>query len=132
MAKILIAASPEPRAIVERILAGHELACAQTLAQAEQLLRGQSFDLIICTIVFDESRMFDLLELAKSNPRWQSIPFACARVRAQILHSPTALRAAALTCRELGAQAFLDIADYSVDPQREMRDAIERLLDTSG
>jgi CheY-like chemotaxis protein len=133
MAKILIAASPEPSVIVERILAGHELACAQTLAQAEQLLRGQSFDLIICTIVFDESRMFDLLELAKSNPRWQQIPFACARVRAHILRSPpTALRAAALTCRELGAQAFLDIADYSVDPEREMRDAIERLLDTSG
>ena len=64
--------------IVERILAGHELACAETVRQAEELLRGQRFDLILCTIVFDESRMFELLELAKSNPQWQSIPFACA------------------------------------------------------
>lgn len=132
MAKILVAASREPRAIVERILAGHELACAETVRQAEELLRGQRFDLILCTIVFDESRMFELLELAKSNPQWQPIPFACARIRPHILQSPAALQAAALTCRELGAAAFLDMADYSADPEREMRDAIERLLDTSG
>jgi CheY-like chemotaxis protein len=132
MAKILVAASPEPRAMVERILAGHELACAATVAQAEQLLRGQRFDLILCTIVFDESRMFELLQLAKSNPQWRTIPFACARIRAHVYHSPAALQAAALTCRELGAAAFLDMANYSADPEREMRDAIEHLLDTSG
>jgi CheY-like chemotaxis protein len=132
MAKILIAASPEPRAILERILAGHELSCAPTVAQAEQFLRGQGFDLIVCTIVFDESRMFDLLRLAKSSPQWQRIPFACARVRGHILHLPNALATTAFTCRELGAAAFLDIADYSVAPEREIRDAIERLLETSG
>src|SRR4051795_5113166 len=110
MAKILVAASREPRAIVGRILAGHELACAETVAQAEELLRGQRFDLILCTIVFDESRMFELLQLAKSNPLWQASPFACARIRPHILQSSAALQAAALTCRELGAAAFLDMA----------------------
>jgi hypothetical protein len=69
-----LAASPEPRAIVERILAGHELAYAETMAQGEQLLREQAFDLIICTIVFDESKMFDFLRLAKSRLEWQRIP----------------------------------------------------------
>ena len=132
MAKILVAAaSSEPRTIVERMLAGHELAFAETATQAEQLLRGQRFDLILCTIVFDKSRMFELLQLAKSNPQWQPIPFACRRIRAHIYQSPVALQAAALTCRELGAAAFLDMADYSADPDREMRDAIERLLDTA-
>ena len=53
-------------------------------------------------------------------------------MRPHILQSPASLQAAALTCRELGAAAFLDMADYSADPEREMRDAIERLLDTSG
>jgi CheY-like chemotaxis protein len=130
MARFLVAASPEPRAIVERILAGHELACAEAMAQAEQFLRERSFDLIICTLVFDESRMFDLLRLAKSRLEWQRIPFVCARVRGFIPRLPTALAAAALTCRALGAKAFLDIADYQVDPEREMRDAIERLVDT--
>jgi CheY-like chemotaxis protein len=131
MAKILVAASPEPRAVVDRVLAGHELFAAETMAQAEQSLRERTFDLIICTIVFDESRMFDLLRLAKSRPEWQRIPFVCARVRGHILRSPTALEAAAFTCRALGAEAFVDIADYQTDPEREMRDVIERLLDTS-
>jgi CheY-like chemotaxis protein len=131
MAKILIAASPDPRAVVERVLPGHELFYAETMAQAEQLLRERTFDLIICTIVFDESRMFDLLRLAKSRPEWQRIPFACARVRGHVLRSLIAREGVAFTCRALGAEAFLDIADYQMDPEREMGDAIERLLDTT-
>jgi CheY-like chemotaxis protein len=131
MARILVAASPEPRAIVESVLAGHDLSKAETIAQAEQFLQEEPFDLIICTIVFDESRMYDLLRLAKSTPEWQPIPFVVARVRPHILHSPGALRGAAFTCGTLGAAAFLDIADYQVDPKREMREAIERLLPRS-
>jgi hypothetical protein len=131
MAKILVAPSPEPRAIPERILAGHELAYAETMAQGEQLLSERAFDLIICTIVFDESKMFDFLRLAKSRLKWQQIPFICARVRAHILRSLTALETAAFTCRTLGAEAFLDIAYYRADREREMRDAIERVLDTA-
>ena len=129
MAKTLVAASREPRSVVERILAGHQLSFAETMAQAEQLLREQTFDLIICTIVFDESKMFDLLRLAKSSSEWQRIPFVAARVRPHILSSPTALRAVAFTCGTLGAAAFLDIADYKVEPEREMREAMDRILD---
>jgi len=75
--------------------------------------------------------MFDFLQVAKSRREWQRIPFLCARVRGHILRSPTVLKAAALTCRELGAAAFLDIAEYHLDPEREMRDAIESFLDTT-
>jgi CheY-like chemotaxis protein len=131
MARILVAASPEPRAIVERILAGHELSCAETMAQAQQLLRERAFDLIICTVVFDDSKMFDLLQLAKSKPEWQRIPFVAARVRPNIFNSTAVLRATAFTCGALGAEAFLDIADYQADPEREMREAIERFLDAT-
>ena len=131
MARILIAASPEPRAILERILAGHELSFAETMGQAEQFLRERPFDLIICTIVFDESKMFDFLQLAKSGPEWQRIPFIAARVRPSIVLSSSALRTAAFTCGTLGAEAFLDIADYHVDPEREMRNAIEGFLATA-
>jgi CheY-like chemotaxis protein len=127
MADILIAASPEPGAIVKSILAGHNLFCARTLEQAEKLLRERPFDLIICTIVFDESRMFDLLRLAQSRPAWQRIPFVCARVRSRVMKSPLALQAMALSCTVLGAAAFLDVAKFE-DPKREMRDAIEGFL----
>ena len=128
MARILVAAAPEPREVVERILAGHELSSAQTMAAAERLLREQTFDLIICTIVFDESRMFDLLRLVKSRPQWQGIPFIGARVRVNVIRAASAMTAAALTFEELGAAAFLNISDYKVEPEREMREAIERFL----
>jgi hypothetical protein len=101
------------------------------MARAEQFLREETFDQIICTIVFDESRMFDLLRLVKWTPEWQRIPFICVRLRRHILDSPLALERVALTCQTLGAAAFLNIADYQVDPEREMRDAIDRLLDTT-
>ena len=128
MARILVAASPEPQVILKRVLEPHELTCAETMEQAEQLLGEHTYDLIICTIVFDESKMFDLLRLAKSRPEWRRIPFACARVRSHILRSPIAQKAAAFTSPELGAEAFLNITDYEVDPEREMGAAIEQLL----
>src|SRR4051812_26547700 len=107
MASILVAASPEPSEIIRRILAGHDLLCTQTMAGAEEFLHARAVDLIICTIVFDESKMFDLLRLAKSRPDWQRIPFVGARVRRHILRSQQSIEAAAFTCRELGAAAFL-------------------------
>jgi hypothetical protein len=129
MARILIAASPEPRAILERILAGHELAVAENVAAAERLLRGQTFDQIICTILFDESRMFDLLRLVAAHPEWRTIRFVCTRLLRQVIDSPVALEAIGYTCRALGAVAFLNIADL---PEREMRDAIECFLPPPG
>jgi hypothetical protein len=130
MARILVAASIEPRVIVERMLAGHELRCAETMAQAEERLGDETFDLIFCTLVFDDSKMFDLLRFVKSRPEWQRIPFIGARVRAHIFRSPSVLEGAAIACRELGAAAFLDIAQYTEEPERKMREAIERILTT--
>lgn len=127
MARILIAASPEPRAVAERILAGHELACAETMEQGRRLLREGNFDLVFCTITFDESRMFDFVRLAKSRPEWRRIPLVVARVRSHIL-SPAALRSTAFACAALGAELFLDIAAYRMDPEREMRNAIDGIL----
>ncbi len=129
MAKILLAASPEPRDILERVLAGHELFPVGTMELAEQVLKTTSIDQIICTIVFDESRMFNLLRRVKSVPEWRRIPFICARVRRNVMDRPLGIEGIKLTCLELGAAAFLDIADYPVDPDRELRAAIERLLD---
>ena len=130
MAKILVAASSEPRALLERILAGHEISCPDTLEKAEQLLREGNFDLIVCTVFFDESRMFDLLRLAKSTPEWRRVPFVCARLRRYVLDAPIAREGVAFTCKALGAAAYLDVADYQADPDRGMRAAIQRLLDT--
>jgi CheY-like chemotaxis protein len=131
IARILIAAAAEPRAVLERVLPDHDLFFAETLAQALKLLSERSFDLVICTIAFDETRMLELLGFAKANPEWKSTPFICARVRHGIVSSPSARKAVAFTCRQLGAAAFLDVADYPVDAERGMREAIEAILQTS-
>jgi CheY-like chemotaxis protein len=128
MATILVAASPAPREVLERVLEGHELVCAKTMTQAESFLQKRTFDLIICTMVFDESRMFDFLRLAKSKTEWRRIPFVCARVRAQVLQSPLAVEAVDFTCRALGAATFLDIAAFGANPEGKMRKAIEQIL----
>jgi hypothetical protein len=126
MAKILIAASAEPCAVLQRVLAGHDFVCPETLEQAEQLLRKGRFDLIVCTALFDDSRMFDLLRMAKSRHEWEQIPFVCARIRRHVLTDRIAREAVAFTCRALGAVAFLDAADYTTDD--ELRAAMEEHL----
>jgi hypothetical protein len=129
MARILVAASPEPRAILEKVLAGHDLYFAETLREAVKSLGQRTYDLIICTVAFDESKMFELLGFAKSTPLWKSIPFICAIVRTNVIRSPSARAAAAFTSRQLGAAAFLDISNYQTDPEAGMRGAIEQILE---
>ena len=131
MARILVAASPEPRAILERVLAGHELHFAETLVEAVRSLARRPYDLIICAIAFDESKMFDLLGLAQSTTAWKSIPFVCAIVRTHVVRAPSARAAAAFTSRQLGAAAFLDVADYRTNPESGMREKIDQILEAA-
>ena len=126
MATILVAASADVTGILRRILVDHDLICAQTLLEAERLLGEARVDLIVCTVLFDESRMFDFLRIAKAKREWRDIPFICARLRREVIDTPVALEGVAFSCRTLGAVAFLDVQDYSVE--LEMGAAIERFL----
>jgi CheY-like chemotaxis protein len=128
MARILIAASPKPRETIERALAGHDLACVATMSKAERILRNETFDLIICTVLFDESRMLDLLRFAKSRPQSRAIPFACVRARTQVLANAIAVEAVDIASRALGAATFINVPAYRVNPERELRNEIEQLL----
>jgi CheY-like chemotaxis protein len=132
VAKILIAASPKPCEIMRRILRGHNLACAESMHDAEEFLHKQAFDLIVCTILFDDSRMFDFLRLAKSRPDWRGIPFVCTRAQVTTIPNRVAIEAVAFTCKALGAEAFLDIANREKDPESGMRRDIEELLKAPG
>lgn len=129
MAKILIAASPEPRAILERVLRGHELHSASTMTEAEQLLHVHTdFDQIICTVLFEESRMFDFLRTVQSKRKWRQIPFVCARIRPTSIDIPIAVEGVAIASRALGAVDFLNATDYKDDPDKQLREALEKLL----
>jgi response regulator RpfG family c-di-GMP phosphodiesterase len=125
VAKILVAASTEPQTICQRMLSEHELCFAATMTEAEKLLQEEIFDLIVCTIVFDDSRMFDLLRLAKSNRKWKNIPFLCLKVRSKLLDYALAVEGVQIAAQALGAAAFLDIDNFKLDPEKEMAEQIE-------
>lgn len=128
MARILIAASPEPRRILERILADHQFTSAGTPGQAATCLQKVAFDLIICTVMFNEYRMFDFLRLVKNSEEWEKIPFICAQVISNVPGMSGASQGTRFAAEQLGATAFLDILDYQEDPQDQMRLAIESCL----
>jgi hypothetical protein len=128
MAQILLAASSEPQIIAGRILAGHQVVPVNTVDQAGSYFTGPPMDMVLCTVSFDESQMFGLLRLMKETPGWAGVPFVGARVRPNLIYPRLASEALEFTCLALGGAAFLDIIQFREDPEREMREAIERLL----
>jgi response regulator RpfG family c-di-GMP phosphodiesterase len=106
--KIFIARKKPPGDILCKALE-HEfdLIFCDSLEQAKLLLE-EPVDLIFCTMLFDGSRMFELLRYVKANPATKSIPFVGARVAKGTLplyEVETAMKATKL----LGAKEFVDL-----------------------
>ena len=105
---ILVAARPHAFDILRGCLGdAMDLIAAGTLDQALRLLEERhDIDLIIVTVNFDESRMFDLVRLAVA--KYREIPVVCCRAfdgdAARV--SLEALRIAA---ESLGAACFIDL-----------------------
>ena len=104
---------------------------AHSLTEALKHLKSGP-ELVICGVHFDESRMFDLLRIAKVEPTLQAVPFLCFREIDSEL-SPPYLEGLHIACTALGAKAFVDLYQmktrhsvYAADAQ--FRRIIERLL----
>jgi PleD family two-component response regulator len=127
--KILVADVPELDARLAAVLDGRELHFVRTVGQAMRALAQQDFELLVISVHFDDSRMFDLLREARSEARNQGIPIVCVREPG---HGFTAISGHTLevTCRALDANLFLDLAALNDDAQRAaaLRAAIEGLL----
>lgn len=78
-----------------------------SMAEAESAL-DKRFDVIVCGTHFAESKMFDLLRLAKSKPESQAVPFLCVRVLDGELDS-TAFQGISIAACALGAAGFVDL-----------------------
>jgi len=128
MAKILLASSLEVRTVFERVLNGHDVHYAQTLAQASRLLEEHCFDEIVCTMLFDDSRMFDLLKLVKSNQKCSEVPVVCTSFRSRFLDHPIVLEGVSVACKRMGAAAFLNIGEYHGNVEQLMRADIDGFL----
>ena len=129
MSKILLAASKAPYEICRRILKKHKVIWVQTLEAADHQLQEGDFDLILCTKLFDDSRMFEFLKRAKEHPKSRVIPFLCLRtLSTQIENKRLFDKSIEIACHSLGAAAFLDINRYKDDPEGELLKDIESFL----
>jgi len=92
-----------------------------TLSEAISSLH-RDVESIVCEIHFDDSRMFDLLRLAKADPATREIPFVCFRDMDSHL-APPFLESLQIACKALGAVAFIDLFDLKARYGTKQADA---------
>src|SRR2546423_6141372 len=108
MPRILVAGTPLAVDTLRRVLGAEvELVVAHSLESAIEKLSVQP-DLIVCSVRFNESRMFDLLNHLHAMPGKAKIPVICCRAIDKPLSAARdhAIRVAA---EALGAIAFFDL-----------------------
>lgn len=76
MPRILIADVPQGLHRAQKSLGRHyHLICVSTIQEAEKVLSVRKFDMVICGVQFDNSRMFDLLQYIRSVDHLDDMPF---------------------------------------------------------
>src|ERR1051326_8952508 len=107
--RLLIAAAKEPFKKVFAVLSPHfELTHVSTLEKALASARKNKPDAIVCTLLFDDSRMYELLSTLKNDPELSAIPFITCRAYVSNLPQ-SALDGIEATSGLLGAALFLDL-----------------------
>lgn len=110
-----------------------DLTFCDSLKQAKLVLFTARFDLVLCGVNFDDSRMFDLLKFIKKHPYLRQIPFMCIKVFEGVLHEESfegARKAAAL----LDAESFIDLSSWTAElgeasAHEKLRMAIREVLE---
>ena len=62
---------------MERVLAGHQLACAESTAGVLSLLTSDRYGMVIISVHFDESQMFALLGDIRARAKYRKVPIVC-------------------------------------------------------
>lgn len=129
MAQILIADTPNDSVSLKRILGGHDPVIVNTMKAAQAQLQEQSFDLIVVTLHFDSSHMFELIREIRRSSNNSRKPIICYCARdtkvARLMHE-----CLQIVTRTLGAWMYLSEHEYNViqNPDAELRRIIERCL----
>lgn len=110
---VLLAVRPQGVERLTNVLAeDFSLIFCHSLSDVQEQL-SPCIDAVVCGTNFDESRMFELLRTVKSDSRYQSLPFVCAKVLDGVLNESTyasVKKASTL----MGASAFFDLAQASL------------------
>lgn len=130
--EILVAAHPLGNQRLRKTLAGRELTFVETLDEAKRTLEQQAFSGCLLGIQFDDSRVLELLEHLRSQPKTARVPVVCMiGIRGRL--SGAALSAFAQAARALGARAVLDACSFPDDDvgNEALREILERLMPAS-
>lgn len=125
--KILVADVPELDALLAEALAGERLHFVRTMAQALRALANEPFELLIISVHFDDSRMFDLLREVRAGG--SGMPVVCVREPGRGFTAVSS-HTLEVTCRALDADAFVDLTAMHDDAERNeaLRSAVAALL----
>jgi len=99
------------------------------MSEAAAALKNQSFDLFIIDLHFDESRMFEAIQLVRTFSKNAEKPVICIAQQAAQLHAPIK-HSLEFTTSALGAWMFLDVHDHEDKPnlKTDLSRVIERAL----
>jgi DNA-binding NtrC family response regulator len=124
--KILVADTPEADRRLSAILSGCDLVFVRTLEQAERAIEHTQFDLILVSVHFDESRMFDFLRHLQARGTHAQCPVVCTRSY-RFVSPAISTNGLEITVKTLGCKLLLDLTKYRDDAQGNA--AIRQLLD---
>jgi hypothetical protein len=113
--RILLAVAKGAVARMLRVLEGHEVRVALTLSEAEQLLEECDFDMVIASVHFDESRMFNLIQAVRGHPRCAQVPVVGVLARKSRVRRHVSLPTLEHAALVLGARRFINVAAVPED-----------------
>lgn len=117
MAKVLVADVPEMDQRIRHCLPGHELVLVRTMREAMKTLRHDGFSLIVIGVLFDESRMFDLLTYVRSLSHYREAAVVCVQ-GSEMMMPESVMRTVDMAVKALGGTAFVDLRDEALDFRR--------------
>ena len=112
-AKVLVADVPEEDEKIRDCLPGHELVFVRTLGDAIRALRANGYQLVVISMHFDESRMFELLQYTKALPAYKDVPVICVQCLEMGL-AQAVLKNMDDAVKALGGTAFVDLRDHAL------------------
>jgi CheY-like chemotaxis protein len=121
MKTILVADHSDAR--LSALLSGHELSFVNTLDEAKRVLTGRNFDLIVISVHFDESRMFDLLRHVRWQERHRATPVVCL-LTADFARHAIAAEGLEIAVKALGGTAYVDLKTRGDSEARRMIDEL--------
>ena len=122
--RILVAVDDCER--LERILEGHILTIPHSVEEAERELQAREYHMVILGVLFDESRMFELLRLVRTFKQNALTPVVCMLTGPSNL-SPVAIEGLDHAVKAMLANAFLNLTKFPDDKSGNAR--VRRIID---